>query len=159
MRCLSNVSRNLAIALNNCEIWMKIGMKVSSGNGARKFSITDTKLYVSVIFLSTQGNIKLLKELESGFKRIINWNKYQSKFTEQTWNIYLVYFIESYFHTVNWIFILSFDREVHIRYFFPKVKMKDYKILIDGTNFFYQPIQIDLRINGCLRDYPCFKKY
>ena len=63
---------------------MKIGMKVSSGNGARKFSITDTKLYVSVIFLSTQGNIKLLKELESGFKRIINWNKYQSKFTEQT---------------------------------------------------------------------------
>ena len=80
---------------------MKIGMKVSSGNGARKFSITDTKLYVSVIFLSTQGNIKLLKELESGFKRIINWNKYQSKFTEQTRNIYLVYFIESYFHTVN----------------------------------------------------------
>ena len=80
---------------------MKIGMKISSGNGARKFSITDTKLYVSVMFLSTQGNIKLLKELESGFKRIINWNKYQSKFTEQTRNIYLVYFIESYFHTVN----------------------------------------------------------
>ena len=80
---------------------MKIGMKVSSGNGARKFSITDTKLYVSVIFLSTQGNIKLLKELESGFKRIINWNKYQSKFTEQTQNVYLGYLIESYFHIVN----------------------------------------------------------
>ena len=106
VKLLSNFRRNLAIALNNCEIWMKIGMKFYCGNGARKFWITDTKLYLSVIFLSTQGNIKLLKELESGFKRIINWNKYQSKFTEQTQNVYLGYLIESYFHTVNWIFIL-----------------------------------------------------
>ena len=34
-----------------------------------EFKITNTK----------QGNVKLLKQLESGFKRTINWKKYQSK--------------------------------------------------------------------------------
>ena len=57
----------------------------------KKFAITDTKLYVLVVTLSTEGNIKLLKQLESGFKRTINWNKYQSKVTEQGQNRYFDY--------------------------------------------------------------------
>ena len=40
------------------------------------FQINDTKLYVLVVTLSTQENIKLLKQLQSGFKRTINWNIY-----------------------------------------------------------------------------------
>ena len=36
------------------------------------FTITDTKLYVHVVALSTQDNVKLLKQLESGFERTIN---------------------------------------------------------------------------------------
>ena len=43
------------------------------------FRITDTKFYVPVVTLSTQDNINLLKQSESVFKRIINWNKYLSK--------------------------------------------------------------------------------
>ena len=35
------------------------------------FKINDTKLYVPVVTLSTQESIKLLKQLESGFKRTI----------------------------------------------------------------------------------------
>ena len=42
------------------------------------FSITDTKLYVPVVTLSTQDNAKLLQQLKSGFRGTINWNKYQS---------------------------------------------------------------------------------
>ena len=42
-------------------------------------SITDIKLYVADVTLSTQDNAKLLERLKSGFKRTINWNKYQSK--------------------------------------------------------------------------------
>ena len=41
-------------------------------------SITDTKLYIPVVTLSTQDNSKQLKQLKSGFKTI-NWNKCQSK--------------------------------------------------------------------------------
>ena len=50
------------------------------------FTITDTKLYVPVLTLSTQDNVTLLKQLESGFKRTINWNKYQLKVAQQTQN-------------------------------------------------------------------------
>ena len=49
-----------------------------------KFWITNTTLYVPAIIWSTQENIKLLKQLESGFKRIINQNKYYSEKTNQT---------------------------------------------------------------------------
>ena len=43
------------------------------------FAITDAKLYVPVITLSQQDNAKLLQQLKSGFKRVINWNKYQNQ--------------------------------------------------------------------------------
>ena len=41
-------------------------------------AITDTKLYVSVVTLSTQDNVSLLQQLKSSFKRT-NRNKYRSK--------------------------------------------------------------------------------
>ena len=47
------------------------------------FTITDTKLYVPVVALSTQDNAKLLQWLKSGFKRTINWSTSQSKVTVQ----------------------------------------------------------------------------
>ena len=43
-----------------------------------KFKITETKLYAPVVSLSPQDNAKLLQQLKSGFKRTINWNKYES---------------------------------------------------------------------------------
>ena len=43
------------------------------------FAITDRKLYVPVVTLSTQENTKFFQQLKSGFKRVINWNKYLSK--------------------------------------------------------------------------------
>ena len=53
-----------------------------------KFTITDIKLYVPVVTLSTEDDIKLLKQLEPGFKRTINWNKCQSKLEEKEQNKY-----------------------------------------------------------------------
>ena len=44
---------------------------------ATAFTITDTKLYVSVVTLSTQVNANLLQQLKSGFKRTTDWKKYQ----------------------------------------------------------------------------------
>ena len=66
----------------HCEInliltWSKDCVTTNSIS-AGKFAINDTKLYVPVVTLSTQDNAKLLQQLKSGFKRTINWNKYQS---------------------------------------------------------------------------------
>ena len=72
--------------LISCEIslllkWCKYCFLVAgiAANEVPEIKMIDTKLYVSVVTLSTQDHIKLLKHLESGFKRTINWNKYQSK--------------------------------------------------------------------------------
>ena len=74
---------------------------ISSVTRATKFAITDTKLYVPVVTLST----------ESGFKRTINQNKYQSKLTEQAQNRYLDYLIDPSFQGVNRRFVLLFENK------------------------------------------------
>ena len=61
-----------------------------------------------VVTLSTQENIKLFKQLESGFKRTINWNKYLAKTTNQARNKYFDYLIDPSFRGVNRLFVLSF---------------------------------------------------
>ena len=91
--------------LINCEVnliltWFHEGV-VSSATVATKFSITDTKPYVPVVTLSTKDDIKLLKQLESGFQRTINWNKYQSKLPDQEQNRYFDYLIDPGFQGVN----------------------------------------------------------
>ena len=101
--------------LINCEIylylnWSKICFIVA--NNADKyttFSITDTKHYIPVATLSTQDNTKLLKVFKSGFKRKINWNKYQSKFSTERQNQYLYFSIDPGFQGVNRLFVLSFE--------------------------------------------------
>ena len=117
----------------------------SSAVGKIEFAITDTNFYVPVITLSFEHNIKLLKQLESRFKRTINWNKYQSKLAEKTQNRYLDILINPSFDRVNRLFVLSFeskdDRNVRTRFFRPKVEIKDYNVVIDGKNFFDQPIK------------------
>ena len=58
----------------------------TAANQEPTFKITGTELYVLVVTLSTQDNVKLLKQSVSGFKGIINWNIYQSKVTQETQN-------------------------------------------------------------------------
>ena len=81
LKYLSIFWRTLEMPLINCAIildliWSKKCV-ISSAAGKTEFKITDIKLHVSVVTLSTEDNVKLLKQLESGFKRTINWNKYQ----------------------------------------------------------------------------------
>ena len=50
-------------------------------NQVPTFTITDTRLDVPVVTLSIQDNAKILEQLKLGFKRAINWDKYDSKVT------------------------------------------------------------------------------
>ena len=63
----------------------------TAANQVPQFKITDTKLYVAMLILLTKDNVKLLKQLEFGFKRTITIirNKYQSKKTNQEQNRYV----------------------------------------------------------------------
>ena len=77
---------NFRNAFINCEVnlvltWSSTCVIISTNvqDQNATFAITDTKLYVPVVTLSTQENTKFLQQLNSGFKRVINWNKCLSK--------------------------------------------------------------------------------
>ena len=143
------------------------------------FTITETNLYVPVVTLSTQDNAKLLPQLKSGFKRTISWNKYLAKPELLAQNANLNHLIEPSFQGVNRLFVLAFENDAqrtsNKRYYIPNVEIKDYNVMIDGKNFFDQPVrndkvtyenirkiaigQGDDYTTGCLLDYTYFKKY
>ena len=113
---------------------------ITNSTGAGTFEITDTKLYVPVVTLSTKENAKLLQQLKSGFKRVINWNNYLSKPELLRQNPNRNYLIEPSFQGVNRLFILAFENDTqrtsHSGYYLPNVEIKNYNIRINGENFF-----------------------
>ena len=71
LKYLSNFWRTLEMSLINCEVnliltWSSTCVLIATGvqNQAATFEITDTKLYVPVVTLSTQGNLKFLQQLK-----------------------------------------------------------------------------------------------
>ena len=93
------------MSLINCEINLLLTWSekyvLSNDTKATTFAITDAKRYAPIVTLSTQDNAKLLQQLKSGFKRTINWNKYQSRVSMQAPNPYLNYLIDPSFQGVN----------------------------------------------------------
>ena len=73
--------------LINCEINLVLTLStdvaISSATGKRKFAITDTKLYVPIVTLSTQDNANLLEQLNCGFKGTINRKNLNQKFHQK----------------------------------------------------------------------------
>ena len=70
------------------------------------FKITETKLYVPVVTLSTEDDNNFLEQSKSGFKRTIKWKKYRSEMTNQTKSNNLNYLIDPTFSKVNRLFVL-----------------------------------------------------
>ena len=144
LKYLSNFWRTLEMPLINCEvnlIWTWSSTCVFTvSNGAGTFAITDTKLDVPVVTLSIQENTKFLQQLKSGFKRVINWNKYLSKPELLAQNPNLNHLIEPSFQGVYRLFALAFEGDAqgtsHEVYYLPNVEIKDYNIMINGENLF-----------------------
>ena len=154
----------------NCDI---IYTNVASQNP--KFEITETKLYVPAVTLSTQDNAKLLPRLKLGFKRTINWNKYLSKPELLAQKPNLNPLVEPSFQGV--IFVLAFEndpqRTSSKRYHLPNVEIKVNNVMNNEKNVFDPPVRNNKKIyenvrkiatgqgddytTGCLLDYAYFR--
>ena len=137
--------------------------------------------------LSSKDNVNLTKQLSNGFKRSVYWNDYQSipaKVTHEGSNIYEL--LSASFQGVKRLFVLAYviaagdnaGQEAGIKdnkkYFLPRGEIKNYNVLIDGRNFYDQPIndlikqydevrkvstgQGDDYATGCLLNYAHFKE-
>ena len=161
LKYLSNFGRALNIPLISCEVslelkWDKNCLITSLeqrdiGGGNRDnaptgvtLAINDCKLYVPAVTLSKDGEIKLLTNLKSGFKREIIWNKYRSQMTTEAVNNNLNILIDPTFTNVNRLFVLAYqnadDRQSFSQFYLPKVMVKDYNVIIDKLAFFDLPI-------------------
>ena len=122
LKHLSNFWRHLDIPLINCEVeliltWFKICVLIDKSTreanyGANPlayeidnpenaiFKIKNVKLFVPIVTLSKENDIKLLEQLKTGFKRTIKWNKYRSQITIQPQNNNLNYLIDPTFTNV-----------------------------------------------------------
>ena len=195
LKHLSNFWKTLDMLLINCEVsliltWSEncvlTNIKTGIARGTRvainaptnaTFKITDVKLYVPVVTLSTENEKTLLEQLRTGFKRTIKWNKYRSEMTNQTKNNNSNYSINPTFIKVNRLLVLLFenenDRTSFSKYYVPNVQIKDFNVLIDGQSFFDMPIKneeepceqiIEMGRNndyttGNLLDYEYFSKH
>ena len=184
LKYLSKFWRTLEMPLINCEVklilnWSENWVIISSNVANQVPTFTITNLHVPVVILSTQNNEKFIPQLKSGFERKISWNKYLAKPELLARNANLNHLIEPSFQDVNRLFVLAFEddaqRTSNKRYYIPNVEIKDYNVMIDGKNFFDQPVkndkvtyenirkitigQGDDYTTGCLLDYTYFKKY
>ena len=151
--------------LINCKIHLELNWTkncvMTSVAGATKFQITSTKLHIPIVTLSTKDNVNLTKQLNEGFKRSVYWNEYKSKMETKTAdNDNVTRFpLDSSFQGVNKLFVLAFNdvfttnaagakgdngnrvkRNSHRKYFLPRVDITNYNVLVDGRNFYDQPI-------------------
>ena len=95
--------------LGNCEINLNLNWSencfISSATGKAKYAITNTKLYNPIVTLSN-----MVEQSKFGFKRTINWNKYQLKVLEERRKQCLGFLTDPNVKGVNGLFVLSFKK-------------------------------------------------
>ena len=151
------------------------------------FKITSIKLYVAIVTLSTKDNVNLTKQLNEGFKRSVYWNDYKSRIETQEAdaNNLKRFPLDASFQGGNRLFVLAFNnandgdnrvqRSSYTNCFLPRVDITKYNVLIDGRNFYDQPINDLMKQydeirkiaigngddyqTGCLLDYRYFKDH
>ena len=130
MKCLL-IAWEISLDLNWSE---KCTIVAENANQDTTFSITDAKLYVSVVTLSTQDNTKLPEQLKSGFKRTTNWNKYWTKVLIGRQNWYFHCFIDPNIQGVHRLFVIPFEDEEQTtsykRYYLLTVEIKNHNVMI-----------------------------
>ena len=127
----------------------------ATGSDSATFKITDAKLYVPVVTLSVEDNVKLMKQLNEGFNGSIYWNKYKVIDNKEVEDAvadeakHIREQLDSSYEGVKRLFVLAYDNAVgdnqvsvdcFKKYFLPIVKIENYNIEIDGRNFCDQPI-------------------
>ena len=164
LKYLGNIWRALDMPLISCEVslelkWDKncaitgqqIGINLDGGSTAAPsvaaLAINDCKLYVPIVNLSKNDEIKLLTNLKSGFIREIEWNKYRSQVSTEAINNNLNILIDPTFTNVNRLFVLAYQtadkRQSFSQFYLPRVMIKDYNVIIDKLAFFDLPIKTE----------------
>ena len=148
--------------LINCKIhlelsWNKNCLLSSADASNLSFKITKTQLYVPIVTLLKDDNEKLIKQLNEGFKRTVQWNDYNVKFKEEQSTNTFIKLLDASIQGANRLFVLAFNnveagddddsntdnrvqRDGNRKYFLLRIEINNYNVLFNGRNFYDQPI-------------------
>ena len=157
LKYLSNFFRSLEMPLINCKIKLNLTRKkqcvLSTGAGEAVFIINDMKLYVPVVTLSKEDNKDFIEQQNKGFKRSIYWNEYKTKEINENAdaNVFKYINLDPSFQGVNALFVMAYNRvdgqptrNGQRKYYLPRISLNKYNVIIDGRNFYDNPIESDI---------------
>ena len=158
LKYLSNFFRSLQMPLINCKIKLNLTWKkecvLSTDADDAIFIINDTKLYVPVVTLSKEDSKDFIEQQNKGFQRSIYWNEYKTKRQTGDANANAVKYInlDPSSQGVNRLFLIAYSRADNNqatkigqqKYYLPRIDLKKYNVIIDGRNFYDNPIESDI---------------
>ena len=100
------------------------GANTAAPTGATP-AINDCKLYIPIVTLTKDDEIKLLTNLKSGFTREVIWNKYKSQMSTEAINNSLNILIDPAFTNINRLFVLAYrnadDRQSFLNFIYQEL--------------------------------------
>ena len=157
LKYLSNFFRSLEMPLINCKIKLNLTWKkecvLSTDAGDAVFIINDTKMYVPVVTLSKKDNKYFIEQQNKGFQRSIYWNEYKTKEINEDAdaNVFKYINLDPSFQGVNRLFVMAYSRvdvqptrNNRRKYYLPRISLNKYNAIIDGRNFYDNPIESDI---------------
>ena len=115
-------------------------------------------MYVPVVTLSKEDNKDFIEQQNKGFRKSIYWNEYKTKelvIEDDEANNFKYIALDPSFQGINRLFILAynklaaandnrFNRNSKRVYYLPRNDLKKYNVIIDGRNFYDNPIESDI---------------
>ena len=157
LKYLSNFFRSLEMPLINCKIKLNLTWKkecaLSTDAGEAVFIINDTKLYVPVVTLSKEDNKDFVEQQDKGFQRSIYGNEYKTKEINEDAdaNVFKYINLDPPFQGFNRLSVMAYNRvdgqstrNGQRKYYLPRISLNKYNVIIDGRNFYDNPIESDI---------------
>ena len=127
---------------------------LSTDAGDAVFIINDTKMYVSVVTLSKEDNKDFIEQQNKEFQRSLYWNEYKinelnvTVNNENPANTVRYINLDPSFQGVNRLFVMAYNsvndqptRNGQRKYYLPRIDLNKYIVIIDGRNFYDNPIE------------------
>ena len=157
LKYLSKFFRSLEMPLINCKIKLNLTWKkecvLSTDDGNAVFIINDTKMYVPVVTSSKEDNKDFIDQQNKGFQRYIYWNEYKTKEINEDadTNVFKYINLDPSFQGVNRLFVMAYNsangqptRNGQQKYSLPRIDLEKYNVIIDGYNFYDNPIESNI---------------
>ena len=157
LKYLSNFFRSLEMPLINSKIKLNLTWKkeyvLPTDDGNAGFIINDTKLYVPVVTLSKEDNEDFIEQQKKVFQRSIYWNEYKTiEINEDAdANVFKYINLDPFFQGVNRLSVMAYNRangqptrNGQRKYYLPRIDLEKYNVIIDGRNFYDNPIESDI---------------